>query len=85
MPRENTPLIGVIPDPAYGRMLGRRTFMAKIDDTAELTPDMSEDQRAERIRAARREYFAELGRASGRARTARRAAAAGGGSDDHDG
>jgi hypothetical protein len=72
--REGQPLIGVIPDPAYGRMLGRRASMAKIDATAQLTPGMTDDQRAERIRLARSAHFAELGRASGRARAARRSA-----------
>lgn len=74
MPRESTPLIGVIPDPAYGRMLGQRASMAKIDATADLTSGMTEDQRAERIRLARSAHFAEMGRSSGRARATQRAA-----------
>lgn len=74
MPHDYEPVVGTIPDPAYGRILGWRASMAKIDATADLTPGMTEDERAERIRLARSAHFAEMGRASGRARAARRAA-----------
>lgn len=56
--------------PVDAAALGAAALLATIDATADTPPELTDDQRGERIRQARKAYFSELGRKGGLAKSA---------------
>jgi hypothetical protein len=55
--------------PLDAAALGAASLIAKIDATADTPPDLTDEQRDERIRQARKAYFTQLGRKGGLAKS----------------